>query len=82
MSNRRTVAKSVNDDALYLKVRGALKIFASRLAPTREGVSMPCGNIFDACKASIFHPFATALDWRGPAPYGKFQYSIRIYVKP
>ena len=83
MSNRRTVAKNVNDDALYLKVRGALKIFASKLAPTGGGeFFMPCVNIFHACKASTFHPFATALDRRGSTSFSKNIYSIRIYAKP
>ena len=36
MSNRRTVAMVVNDDAGCLTPRGALRFFASRLAPTLD----------------------------------------------
>jgi hypothetical protein len=36
MSNRRTVAMVVNDDAGCLTPRGALRFFASRLAPTGD----------------------------------------------
>jgi hypothetical protein len=34
MSNRRTVAMVVNDNAGHLVARGALRFFASMLAPT------------------------------------------------
>ncbi|MDP9688902.1 UNVERIFIED_ORG: hypothetical protein J2W82_002563 [Pseudomonas mohnii] len=36
MSNRRTVAMVVNDDAEYLIARGALRFIASMLAPTLD----------------------------------------------
>ncbi|MBD0682729.1 hypothetical protein [Pseudomonas sp. PSB11] len=39
MSNRRTVAMVVNDDAGHLVARGALRFIASMLAPT-EGMRM------------------------------------------
>jgi hypothetical protein len=43
MSNRRTVAMVVNDDAGHLVARGALRFIASMLAPT-EGMRMASGQ--------------------------------------
>ncbi|QFG32958.1 hypothetical protein F6476_29200 [Pseudomonas umsongensis] len=65
MSNRRTVAIVVNDNAGDLTPRCALRFFASMLAPTR---GCPCVLWMLPARVQAFPPAASRVESRHSSP--------------